>query len=111
MKSEAKIGLSRQDFVRHQAVFRYLKLIQKEMKRMKASQMCSEAFFSGITSNGNVCRSIRVWGTEWLLKGTLPRSRQGRHQKNPLLIEDEDVRYRCLVYGQRSSSKRMRLII
>ena len=98
IRREVKIGLSRYDFVRHQAVFRYLKLRQKGVKKMKASQMCSEAFFSRSTINGHVCRSIRAWGDEWLLNGTLPRSKQGCHQKTPLLIEDEDVRDRCLVY-------------
>jgi hypothetical protein len=99
MKPEAKIGLSRYDFVRHQAVLRYLKLIQKGVKRMKASQMCSEAFFSRSTSNGHVCRSVRVLVTELLLKGSLPRSRQGRHEKTPLLFSKKIVYSRPSNYG------------
>ena len=49
MRREAKIGLSRYDFVRHQ-VFRYLKLIQKGVKRMKASQMCYQGIRSSAPS-------------------------------------------------------------
>ena len=75
---------------------KYFVLLLEGKKKMEASRMAAEARWR--TTTDHACRCIRAWAKTYLCLGKLPEHAQGKHSKRQSLLDDEDVKKRCLEY-------------
>lgn len=84
------------DFVRLIAIKRYFELIlENPRSRMESSMQIARELYPEHNCEWKA-RSIREWGSFYLVKHALPPLNQGKHQKVASLIDCEDVRNACL---------------
>jgi hypothetical protein len=102
---KVKYEHSRFDQNRLKAVEYFYRLILDDQKRkMEASLISAKAFLRGSVNYS--ARLIRYWGDVYFEELQLPEYKQGKHQKIPLLIDDEDVRLRCMQFIKESATNR-----
>lgn len=75
---------------------RYLVLLLEGKKKMEASRIAAEARW--MTTTDHACRCIRAWAKAYLRLGELPEHSQGKHSKRVSLLDDEDIKKRCLAW-------------
>ena len=86
------------DTLRLLAVFRFLRMIEKNPRsRVSSSKLVAEVVF-GKSGASYRSRTIQDWANYYLLHLKLPLLRQGKYQKTKSLIDDEDVKSACLSF-------------
>ena len=96
-KLQNSIELLDYDKMRLRTVRRYfMKLIDGNGKMESSLAVVKELFRGNVYAS----RLVRYWSQYYYENGNLPISKQGCHQKIPVLIEDEDIKRKCLAYLQ-----------
>lgn len=86
------------DRLRLLAVLRFLRMLKKDPRsRVCSSERVAEVVF-GKEGASYRSRTIRDWGDHYLKHFDLPLLSQGKYQKTKSLIDDEDVRAKCLSF-------------
>lgn len=75
-------------------IHRYMVLLLEGNGKMDASRRAAEARWMSTTDHA--CRCIRSWTKTYLHLGHLPEHSQGKHAKRESVLDDEDVKMRCL---------------
>ena len=85
------------DHSRALALRSFFKSILSGKGRLASSQEAAMEFFPR-ASKVYRSRSVRNWAEYFLAHFELPHLSQGQHQKIPALIDDEDVRRKCVEF-------------
>ncbi|KAG5458180.1 MAG: hypothetical protein BJ554DRAFT_1646, partial [Olpidium bornovanus] len=72
----------------------YMTLILEGAKKSEASKRAAEARW--VSSTDHACRCIRAWAKAYVKLGYLPEHAQGKHAKRESILDDEDIKGRCL---------------
>jgi len=88
--------ISKYEFVRLRAVRRYFELIVKSPNsKMESSMQIAQQIYPENNREWRA-RSIREWGSYYLIHHALPPLNQGKHQNVTSFIDCEDVQIACL---------------
>ena len=80
--------------LRLMTLHRYFVLLLEGHRKMEASKLAAEARWT--TTSNHACRCIRAWAKVYLRLGSLPEHSQGKHSKRKSLLEDQDIKKKCL---------------
>ena len=97
-KSHEGRSISNYEFLRYCALERYLTGILQNPRRKVQSSLASAQLTFPKRNQQHWARKIRTWADYFLRNSELSIHRQGKHIKVKSLIDDEDIRRRCLEY-------------
>lgn len=102
-QQSALAGIGAYQLQRLLTLQRYMSLLLEGKKKMEASKMAAEARW--VSTSEWACRCIRSWAKTFLQLGHLPEHRQGRHSKRESLLDDQDIKTRCLEWLRATAPK------
>ena len=98
--------LGPKDVLKIAAVRQYFSEVLDGRKLMAASEQAVKILgIQGREQTG--CKMVRAWGRRYYEDLSFPVEKRGRHQKTMSLIDDEDVRRRCLEYLRAQHSDKL----
>ncbi|RGB27120.1 hypothetical protein C1646_819972 [Rhizophagus diaphanus] len=91
------------DYLRYRAVHMFFKKWKYDnLNKEQANLHSAKVVYNKGTYKA---KQIRIWAKCWIEYGTLPKSLQGCHQKIKLIIDDEDVIERSLLFVREKGGK------